>query len=79
MQTQVRKWGNSLAVRIPGSCARDLELKEGMKLDVAVIEGAILLRPRRAVYTLNELVSPITPENLHGETDWGKPLGGESW
>jgi antitoxin MazE len=79
MQTQVGKWGNSLAVRIPGSYARDLELKEGMELDVAVVEGAILLRPRRAVYTLEELVSQITPENVHGETDWGRPVGGEAW
>jgi antitoxin MazE len=79
MQTQVGKWGNSLAIRIPGSYARDLELKEGMELDVAVVEGAILLRPRRVVYTLEELVSQIKPENLHGETDWGNPVGGEAW
>jgi antitoxin MazE len=79
MQTQVGKWGNSLAVRIPGAYARDLELKEGMELDVAVVEGAILLRPRRSAYTLEELVSQITPENLHGETDWGHPVGREAW
>ena len=29
VQTQVGKWGNSLAVRIPGSYAKDLDLKEG--------------------------------------------------
>jgi antitoxin MazE len=79
MQTQIGKWGNSLAVRIPGTYARDLDLKEGMELDVAVVEGGILLRPRRAEYTLEELVNQITPENLHGETDWGKPVGREAW
>jgi antitoxin MazE len=50
-----------------------------MELDVAVVEGGILLRPRRAEYTLEELVNQITPENLHGETDWGKPVGREAW
>jgi antitoxin MazE len=79
VQTQIGKWGNSLAVRIPGTYARDLDLKEGMELDVAVVEGGILLRPRRAEYTLEELVNQITPENLHGETDWGKPVGREAW
>jgi antitoxin MazE len=79
MQTQIGKWGNSLAVRIPGIYARDLQLKEGMQLDMAVVEGGILLRPRRSGHTLEELVSQITPENLHGETDWGRPAGREAW
>jgi len=32
MNTQVGKWGNSLAVRIPGAYAKELELEEGMEL-----------------------------------------------
>ena len=30
-------------------------------------------------FTLEELVNQITPENVHGETDWGPPAGRESW
>jgi hypothetical protein len=29
--------------------------------------------------TLDDLVSRITPENVHGETDWGPPAGREAW
>jgi hypothetical protein len=29
--------------------------------------------------TLDELVKQITPENIHGETDWGPPVGDEQW
>jgi antitoxin MazE len=79
MQTRIDKWGDGLAVRIPGSCAKDLGLVEGTELDVKVEGGAILLRPRRKRYTLEELVRQITPENVHGETDWGPPVGRESW
>lgn len=79
MQTQIGKWGNSLAVRIPGVYAKDLNLKEGMELDVALVDGGILFCPRQKEYTLAELVARITPENRHDETDWGPPVGRESW
>jgi antitoxin MazE len=79
VHTQVGKWGDCLAVRIPGSCARDLDLKEGMELEVSLVDGGLLLRARPKQYTLEELVAQITPENVHGETDWGPPVGRESW
>lgn len=79
MHAQVGKWGNSLAVRIPGPFAKDLDLKEGTELDVSLVDGGLLLRPRRQGYGLKELLAQITPENLHGETDWGPPVGRESW
>ena len=28
---------------------------------------------------LGELVAQITPENVHGETDWGAATGREAW
>ena len=79
MHTQIGKWGNSLAIRIPGPYAKDMGLKEGMELDVSLVEGAMLLRPAPKQYTLEELVSQITPENRHEETDWGEAVGRESW
>jgi antitoxin MazE len=79
MQAQIGKWGNSLAVRIPGAYAKELGLCEGSDLNVTLVNGGLLLRPRARIYTLDELVAAITPENLHGETDWGPPIGGEAW
>jgi antitoxin MazE len=79
MHTQVGKWGNSLAVRIPDACAQDMKLVEGMLLEVSLVDGGLLLRPRAKEYTLEELVAGITPENVHGETDWGEAVGRESW
>jgi antitoxin MazE len=78
MRTVISKWGNSLAVRIPATYAKYLELKEGMALDVSLVPGGLLLRLCKKAYTLEELVARITPENLHVETDWGPDVGRES-
>ncbi len=79
MNAQVGKWGNSLAVRIPGTYARELGLAEGAELDLTCVDGGLLLRPRKREYRLEELLAQITPESIHGETDWGSGVGGESW
>jgi antitoxin MazE len=40
----------------------------------------MVMKPvRRRKYTLEELVSKITPKNRHPETDWGRPMGKEIW
>jgi antitoxin MazE len=79
MTTQVGKWGNSLAVRIPGTYAKELDLEEGAELEVTRVEGGLLLRPRKHQYTIEELLAQIKPENIHGETDWGPAVGREAW
>jgi antitoxin MazE len=79
MRTQVGKWGNSLAVHIPRKYAKDLGLKEGMTLDVSLVKGGLVFRTRGGSYTLDELVAGITPENRHGESDWGEAAGNEAW
>jgi antitoxin MazE len=79
MNTQVGKWGNSLAVRIPGTYAKELRLKDGMELEVTRLDDGLLLRPRKHEYTLEELLDQVSPEKVHGETDWGPPVGRELW
>jgi antitoxin MazE len=76
---QIVKWGNSLAVRIPGKYAKDLGLEEGMTLDVSLVVRNLVPHPRSGPYTLDELVAGIPPENRHGETDWGEAVGKEAW
>lgn len=79
MQTQIGKWGNSLAVRLPGAYAKDLGLREGMELEISLVNGGLMLRPAPNGYSLEELVAGITRENLHEETDWGPAIGRETW
>jgi antitoxin MazE len=79
MKTMVGKWGNSLAVRIPGIHAKELNLDEGVELEMTCVNGGLLLRPTQREYTLAELLDQIKPENIHGETDWGQATGREAW
>ena len=79
-KTQLAKWGNSLAVRIPKSVVGTARLREGDEVTLAVSKGgAIVMRPARRKYQLHELVSKITARNRHEETDWGPPVGEEGW
>ena len=77
--TQIAKWGNSLGLRLPKAVALEARIGEGDTVEVSVRDGEIVVRASRPAYSLLELVDQITPENRHGETDWGKPLGHEQW
>jgi antitoxin MazE len=79
MTTQIAKWGNSLGLRLPKSVASAAEIGEGDTVSVSVRNGAIVLRPRRPRYSLEQLVRKITPRNRHDETDWGTATGDEVW
>ncbi len=80
LNTVVAKWGNSLAVRIPQNLAKKISLAEGVQIDLGVVDGTLLIKPRtRKRYSLDELVEEITSENLHGEIDCGVLVGNEVW
>lgn len=74
---QVQKWGNSLGVRIPKSLALKVGLVEGSEVDLDVEDGHLVIKPKSA--KLDELLSQVTPENLHKEVATGEPQGRESW
>ena len=79
MTTQVAKWGNSLGLRLSKAVAQEAQIRDGDQVDVSVRNGAIVIRPSRRTYSLDELVSKITPKNRHGESDWGTSSGREAW
>lgn len=76
MRTTIRKWGNSLGVRIPSALAEDAHLHEGVEVDVTVREGQLVIVP---VLSLAELVAGITAANLPSLDDAGAPRGDEQW
>ena len=45
MKTRIRKWGNSLAVRIPKSFAIEAKLDHDAMVDVALVEGKLIITP----------------------------------
>ena len=80
MKTQIAKWGNSMAVRIPKAVAQAAKLRPGDHLELAAEgSGVVRMRKRKQKQTLQDLVRGITAGNLHKETDWGKAEGNELW
>ncbi len=80
MRAVVKKWGNSASVRIPAPIMEAAHLELDQAVDVREEGGRIVIEPvRRAAFDLESLVEGITPDNLHGETDFGEPLGKEVW
>ncbi len=74
---QLVKWGNSHAVGIPKGVMEQAEIRAGDELTIRVEDGRIALEPATQRLTLMDLTSRITPRNLHGEQDWGRPAGSE--
>ncbi len=80
MQTKIKKWGNSLALRIPKSFALDANLRLNELVDLSIDKERIIITPiAEKEYSLDELLKGVSEDNLHGEFDTGVPVGKESW
>ncbi len=79
MNTQLSKWGNSLAIRVPKSVAQTAGLREGDLVSLEAKRGAIVARSSRPRYTLARLLKGMKRSQVHAETRWGVPRGKEEW
>jgi len=80
MQTKIKKWGNSLALRIPKLFVINANLKINKTVDISIDGGSIIITPiNEKEYSLEKLLKGISENNLHGEFDTGVPVGKEIW
>ena len=80
MQTTIKKWGNSLALRIPKLLASDANLKINKTVDISIDKGSIIITPiNEKEYSLEKLLKGVNKGNLHREFDTGAPVGKEIW
>jgi len=78
MQTKIKKWGNSLALRIPKLLALDANLKQNEWVDLSIEKNSIAITPiGEKEYSLGELLKSVSKKNLHREFDTGAPIGKE--
>ena len=79
MEAQIKKWGNSLALRIPKSVARQLALEEDCPVGLTC-EGAVLtIRPLKRRLRLEDLLEQVSEANRHEEVQTGAAVGEEAW
>ena len=78
MTVVIKKWGNSLALRIPKDIAQTLHIENNSILELNIKNGALVIEPQNETL-LESLVSRIDASNLHNEVDTGKVVGNEEW
>ena len=80
MTTKIKKWGNSLALRIPHSYAKVANIEEGNEVNLKLYKNKIIIEkePKKS-YSLKNLLSVINKKNLHKEIKTGKRVGKEIW
>jgi antitoxin MazE len=76
MVTRIRKWGNSLGLRIPKSFAKEAAIEEDSPVDISLEGDRLVIRPVRAAqYQLSDLLSRVTKDNRHEEILTGDTVG----
>ena len=77
MQGQIKKWGNSAAIRVPSAILDAADVRVDQDVDIRAEDGRIVIEPIKKQMTLKHLLAGISVENLHGEIDFDRPIGQE--
>lgn len=78
MVGKIEQWGDCLGVRIPQAVAEQAQFRVGSTVSITLENGRIVVAPDAPiVFSLDELLAGVTPENIHRETDWGPAVGNE--
>lgn len=82
----IKKWGNSLATRIPKAIAEATNLHFDQLVDIEEVNGKIVITPISVAkeYKLDELLNQCKPESMkqdNEDQEWlgDKPVGVEIW
>lgn len=79
MVTAVKRWGNSLGIRIPKVIAEQMDISDGVNISIQIKNDMIELTKVPKKMTLKEKIENISTENLHNEVSTGSPIGNEVW
>lgn len=80
MTASVKKWGNSLALRIPKPLAEEVGLYKDAPVTLALEEGRLVIAPiLRTRHVIESLLAQVTEQNLHADIDTGEAVGREAW
>jgi len=80
MRATIRRWGNSLALRIPKPFAEEAGLREDGEAEISVEDGALRVEAvKPPAWRLDELLAGVSRRNLHDEIEIPSPAGREVW
>ena len=78
MEVEIKKLGNSLVCCIPKDLQKTLQIFEGQKFEIELVEQGILLKTKRrhSRIRLEDMLENLGPLE---EFDWGESIGKELW
>lgn len=80
MRTTIRKWGNSVSIRLPAALMKAMRWHIEQELELREDDGRLVIEPARGVeYRLDDLVRDISDQNRHDQVDTGNAVGREAW
>ncbi len=59
MDIQLKKWGNSLGLRIPYKLAESFGLNETSLVEILEVDGDLVIRKKQSSLTLDDLLASI--------------------
>ena len=79
MDTVIRKWGNSPALRLNAAAMKLAAFALEQRVTIKASRGRIIIEPsERMDFKLEHLVAGITAANRHDEVSFGGPVGNEA-
>ena len=78
MEIVIKKWGNSLGIRIPKFIVKEFSLKDGSFVEIEDREDQIVIYPKKK-RNLNDMLQKINKDNIHSEIQTNTPVGKEIW
>ena len=85
MNTNLCKWGNSAAIRIPKSILEELSIDsnnfESISFNIDVEGNKLILKKKQEKTKFELLAEKSKGESINPkiDVDWGKPIGKEEW
>ena len=74
-ETKIARYGNSLTVRLPAGIARELDLREGDRVVLRMVEGNVVIEPPKRSRLAARLA---TVRERELEVGAGRAVGAES-
>ena len=76
----IKKWGNSLAVRLPSAVVKAAGLRLDQRVSVRVEDQQVIMSPiPENEFTLEERLALFDPERHGGEAMVVQAIGAERW
>lgn len=75
----LKKWGNSIALRLPSAVVKAGHLVAGSQVQIHITAHGPMAAKSDSQAGIETLCAAITPENVHLQTEWGTPVGREVW